>query len=542
MLATFLVGVLLATPGRGEGVGLLLETFWRATAARSRPPRGCCTCGAPRSSTARAGRSLLRGVAFGNEVWANVRLPRRHHDETDYQRVAAMGMNAVRFYMNYRTFEADAAPGQYLDDGWQWLDDNIAWAKRHGVYLILNMHVPPGGFQSLGNGKALWDRPEMQERYLALWTAIARHCKDEPTVAGYDLLNEPVVTRAASQWRELAGRAAVAIRAVDPDHMLFVERLNSIAGDWSEDADRGFFRIADPNTVYEFHFYKPFHFTHQSASWVPFTAENVRYPDTRAEVEWFLLDRKAGTEDSPKLPPGDSPWTFYPGAPFKVDDRGDRRRQAAAGREGELGQGLVRRPDAGRAGRRRQGQARDLGEEPDRHARLVLLEQGRQGGRGAIRKRPRRRRVDRRGRHGGRRQPGRRRASLPDGAGRDVPAVGLDARREDPADRDLPDPAGLLLVARARARRAIARSSSRRSTPTSRGASARRCRCSSGEWGAIRYSFDEDRGGLRWVTDMLDIMRARKLSFTYHTYHEDGFGIYRGAGSAARSGARQHAR
>jgi hypothetical protein len=65
---------------------------------------------------------------------------------------------------------------------------------------------------------------------------------------------------------------------------------------------------------------KPFHFTHQSASWVPFTAENVRYPDTRAEVEWFLLDRKGGTESSPKLSPGDTPWTFYPGAPFRVDD------------------------------------------------------------------------------------------------------------------------------------------------------------------------------------------------------------------------------
>ena len=82
--------------------------------------------------------------------------------------------------------------------------------------------------------------------------------------------------------------------------MLFVERLNSIAGDWSEDADRGFFRIPDPNTVYEFHFYKPFHFTHQSASWVPFTAENVRYPDTRAEVEWFLLDRKARHRGQPE--------------------------------------------------------------------------------------------------------------------------------------------------------------------------------------------------------------------------------------------------
>jgi hypothetical protein len=37
----------------------------------------------------------------------------------------------------------------------------------------------------------------------------------------------------------------------------------------------------------------------------------VRYPDDRAEIEWFLLDRRAGTDDSPKLPPGDTPWTYY---------------------------------------------------------------------------------------------------------------------------------------------------------------------------------------------------------------------------------------
>src|SRR4029078_8552300 len=106
-------------------------------------------------------------------------------------------------------------------------------------------------------------------------------------------LGEPVVTKAAAQWHDLAGRIAVAVRAVDPDHMLFVERLNSSAGDCSEDAHRPFSRIADRNTVYEFHFYKPFHFTHQGAHWVPFTAENVRYPDTRADVAWFLRDRQA---------------------------------------------------------------------------------------------------------------------------------------------------------------------------------------------------------------------------------------------------------
>jgi endoglucanase len=264
---------------------------------------------------------VLRAVAFGNQVWNNVRLPRRHHDETDYQRVAAMGMNAVRFYMNYRTFESDAAPGTYLDDGWQWLDDNIAWAKRHGVYLILNMHVPPGGFQSLGAGKGLWDKPALQERFIHLWTAIARRYRGEPTIAGYDLLNEPVVTRDKQQWVDLATRTAAAVRAVDPDHMLFVERLNSVGHEWHEDADRNFFTIPDPNVVYEFHFYEPFHFTHQGASWVAFTPAEARYPDPdRAEVRWFLLDRRAATDDSPKLPPGTTPWTFYPGAPFRTTD------------------------------------------------------------------------------------------------------------------------------------------------------------------------------------------------------------------------------
>ena len=155
MLATFLVGVLLATPARSAGVWLLFRNVLAGTSGAKPAATAILHVRGTEIVDGKGRPVLLRGVAFGNDVWSNVRLPRRHHDETDYQRVAAMGMNAVRFYMNYRTFEADAAPGQYLDDGWQWLDDNIAWAKRHNVYLILNMHVPPGGFQSLGNGKAL---------------------------------------------------------------------------------------------------------------------------------------------------------------------------------------------------------------------------------------------------------------------------------------------------------------------------------------------------------------------------------------------------
>ena len=46
-----------------------------------------------------------------------------------------------------------------------------------------------------------------------------------------------------------------------------------------------------------------------------------------------------------------------------------------------------------------------------------------------------------------------------------------------------------------------------------------------GEFGAYRACFEHDKGGLAWVSDMLDILRERSLPFTYHADHEDAFRI-----------------
>jgi endoglucanase len=50
-----------------------------------------------------------------------------------------------------------------------------------------------------------------------------------------------------------------------------------------------------------------------------------------------------------------------------------------------------------------------------------------------------------------------------------------------------------------------------------------------GEFGTIVDSFQQDRGGIRWVEDMLSLLEERRLHFTYHAYHEDGFGLYYGS-------------
>lgn len=470
----------------------------------------------------------LRAVAFGNDVWTNVRLPRADHDARDFRRVAEMGLNAVRFYMNYRTFESDAAPGAYLPDGWKWLDDNIAWAKQNGVYLVLNMHVPPGGFQSLGNGKALWDRPALQDRLIKLWAAIAQRYRGEPTIAGFDLLNEPVVTKSKQQWIDLAGRIAAAIRAADPERMLFVERLNAIGHDWNEDAELNFFTIADPNVVYEFHFYEPFVFTHQKASWVPFTPLTARYPDeTRAEVPWYLLHLRRSTDASPKLPAGDSPWTYYEGAPFRVDDPAivvgkpvlvvDRNSGSVWFDDLTLeeldGGGKVKRVIW------KQNLTSNRGWffwTKDGSGGVIPAHTGHEDG-----------------------------ASLMAASTRDSANLGSDALRfrAEPGatyrlsgwmrGEQVPPTATCQIrldffgseVPVHGSDKAFLAASLDRYVAWGR---AHHVPLFLGEFGAIEFSFEDDLGGLRWVGDMLDLIEQRHLNFSYHSYHEDAFGLYRG--------------
>jgi endoglucanase len=256
-------------------------------------------------------RVFLKGVSLGNEVWSNMAVP-DDHAEVDFGRLAAMGANSTRFLLNYVTFESDAAPGVYKDAGWAWIDQNVAWARAHGIHLLLNMHVPPGGFQSNGQGGALWTDAANQDRLTALWTAIARRYASEPTIAAFGLLNEPEPTTSRAQWQALASRITTAIRSVDGNHIVIVERPIAVAGDFTSDANMNFFTVADPNVVYEFHFYEPTDYTFQLQPWDN-RPDGGSYPDPTkiagVTEQWLNL----ATFDAPTAPAGTSDWTYYEG-------------------------------------------------------------------------------------------------------------------------------------------------------------------------------------------------------------------------------------
>lgn len=487
-----------------------------------------------------AGPIYLRGAAFGNNVWAGSSSPPAfHHDERDFARLREMGMNAARFYLNYQLFESDAEPYTYRQEGFDWLDQNIAWAKQHGVVLILNMHLPQGGFQSNGEGAALWQDPEAQARLIALWQAIAAHVKDEPTIAGYDFINEPRPTTSRAQWQALAEQLTAAVREVDERHLLVVERTLSVGDDFSPDANQNFFLLPDDNVLYEFHFYSPFEYTHQFADWLNMGAGGS-YPDpsriSSANASWY--DWNHTPAPPPYAPVGDSDWAEFESARYEVPEGVDI-----------LGPALVSELNTGKV----------------YFDELVIKEYDASGDFvGNILEAPLdsvdgwyfwaaddvgTTALESTGCHQGSCisiAGTTHDANFGNSAMRFVPkpghsySIGGWMKGEGISDESRPDPRGdWTQVSRAlfrldyfqaegevlvRDRQALALELD---AITAWG-SANEVPLYLGEFGLIHHCFQDDRGGLEWVADMVELSVERELSFTYHSYHEYNFPIFQG--------------
>ena len=176
----------------------------------------------------------------------------------DLQQIAAWGFNSIRLPFHYEMLSPPDQPGVFLESGFQVLDSLIAWSKRNQMHVILDMHCAPGGQNdqniSDSDGEAkLWTVPANQERTVEIWKKIAARYATEPWVIGYDLLNEPVMPSGFSNLdlRSLYRRLALAIREVDPNHILFIE-----GGNFATD----FNNLTPPllygtNIVYSFHKY-----------------------------------------------------------------------------------------------------------------------------------------------------------------------------------------------------------------------------------------------------------------------------------------------
>jgi aryl-phospho-beta-D-glucosidase BglC (GH1 family) len=142
--------------------------------------------------------------------------------------VRSLGLNLVRLPVNYRHFEDDGAPFEIKESGFKHLDRAIAACAKHGVYTILDLHALPG-YQNQHwhsdnptHQALFWRHRHFQDRVVRLWEAFAARYRDNPWLAGYNLINEPADPTGLALM-PVYRRLHDAIRAIDPDHILFIE-------------------------------------------------------------------------------------------------------------------------------------------------------------------------------------------------------------------------------------------------------------------------------------------------------------------------------
>lgn len=178
--------------------------------------------------------------------------------ETDIKRIADTGANSIRLVLDYRQLESSAF--EYNEESFSLLDSIIAWCEKHKVYLILDMHLAPG-IQNPHDfvvhrekSYRFWEEDQYQERFYALWIAIAKRYADRTIIAGYDLLNEGMAPD-ETKFLKVMNTAARKVRQYDEHHILIVEEVLLRNG------TKQLLPIADDNVIYSVHFFYPPRFT-----------------------------------------------------------------------------------------------------------------------------------------------------------------------------------------------------------------------------------------------------------------------------------------
>jgi aryl-phospho-beta-D-glucosidase BglC (GH1 family) len=147
----------------------------------------------------------------------------------DFKALSEDGFNVVRVPFNYKLLEDDSQPFVYKQSGWAVLDGLMSEAKASNVYVVLDMHTAPCSqlYSFTSDYVApnyMWSSAQCQDRMVAMWQAIAARYATQNVIAGYDLLNETMVSD--QRLLGLYQRATAAIRQVDPNHLIIYEGNN----------------------------------------------------------------------------------------------------------------------------------------------------------------------------------------------------------------------------------------------------------------------------------------------------------------------------
>ncbi|MBN2387306.1 MAG: cellulase family glycosylhydrolase [Anaerolineales bacterium] len=254
------------------------------------------------------------------------------YSQADFDRLAALGANYVNISHPglfpvtpaYTVDEAAVAN----------LDRLLAMIANADMFAVITFRSGPGRseFSLLRDGagdwfdpsyliETVWEEPEARAAWVEMWHYTAERYRDNPIVVGYDLMCEPNSNEIVAEWdpaafdsnyggssydwNTLYPSIVEAIREVDLTTPILVGGNGYSAAAWLAFLQP----TGDPYTVYTFHQYEPYVYTHQE-EW-----DDLPYPGTfdlnydgvdevfdRTWLDEFLLPDNLTPDSNPGWP------------------------------------------------------------------------------------------------------------------------------------------------------------------------------------------------------------------------------------------------
>jgi aryl-phospho-beta-D-glucosidase BglC (GH1 family) len=230
---------------------------------------------------------LRRGINLSHWFSQSAGYSKEHLDThttaRDIDLIKSLGFDHVRFPIEPAPLMNDTPDPAILNTTYLgYVDSALDMILAAGLAVVIDIH-PSDEF------KLRMARDERSiEAFGKFWRAFATHLsRRDPELVFLEVLNEPMVED-PYRWYGIQGKLIASIRAGAPHHTIIAAGHR-----WSGLYEMLFLEpYADANIIYNFHYYEPFAFTHQGATWagpnLPFY-KNVPYPSSPETVK-LLLD------------------------------------------------------------------------------------------------------------------------------------------------------------------------------------------------------------------------------------------------------------
>ena len=155
--------------------------------------------------------------------------------------------------------------GDFIEDGFGYVQNVIDWCKNNGINMILDLHKTAGySFDDGEQENGFFDNQKYQEYFYKLWEEFARRYSKYEDMLCFELLNEVTSKDYCKIWNKIANECIERIRKIAPTVRILVGSYwnNSVMSVKDLDPPH------DENIVYNFHCYEPLIFTHQGAGWI----------------------------------------------------------------------------------------------------------------------------------------------------------------------------------------------------------------------------------------------------------------------------------